>query len=135
MQNWLVRPMKDLGASGQGRATEVVAASSTGWPIQHWGESETLLLKHIKTMPTNSRGQEEGNRRCEQGQRHSVVEEKRVSPLSRVGESQDGEEHGRAQFLTEGKMSLEVKVFYHQLRFPSPVFPPAQGESSTSISK
>lgn len=64
-----------------------------------------------------------------------MVEEKRVSPLSRVGESQDGEEHGRAQLLTEWKMSLEAKAFYQQLRFPSPVFPPAQGESSTLISK
>lgn len=39
----------------------------------------------------------------EQGQRNPVGEEKRVSPLSRVGESQDGEEHGQAQLLTEGK--------------------------------
>lgn len=62
-------------------------------------------------------------------------EEKRVSPLSRVEESQDGEEHGRAQLLTEGKTSLEVKALYQQLRFPSPVFLPAQFESSTSISK
>lgn len=71
--------------------------------------------------------------RCEQGQR-KLVEEKRVSPLSRVGESQDGEEHGQAQLLTEGKTSLEAKASYQQLRFLSPVSPPARCESSTSRS-
>lgn len=73
--------------------------------------------------------------RCEPGQRKHVEEEKRVSPLSRVGESQDGEEeHGIAQLLPEGKTSLEAKASYQQLRFLSPVSPPARCESSTSRS-
>lgn len=53
------------------------------------GDESEALLKHIVAMPTNGRGQEEGNRKVQAG-----AEEKRVSPLSRVGESQDGEEHG-----------------------------------------
>lgn len=95
-----------------------------GGLVSFGGESEALLLNHIMVMPTNGRGQEEAGR-CGQGQRKSVEEEKRVSPLSRVGESQDGEEHGQVQPLTEEKMSLEAKASYQQLRFPSPVVPPA----------
>lgn len=63
-----------------------------GGLVSTGGESEAVL-KHIMVIPTNDRGQEEGIGRCEQGQRNPVGEE-RVSPLSSVGESQDGEEHG-----------------------------------------
>lgn len=84
-------------------------------PVSTAGESETLLLKHIMAMPTNGRGQEETGR-CEQGCRDPVGEEERVSPLSRLGESQDVKEQcnkGRGtQLLTEGKTSLEVNAFY-----------------------
>lgn len=96
------------------------------------GESEALLLNHIMLCQPMAEAKKKEAGRCEQ--RKPVEKEKRVSPLSRVGESQDGEEHGQAKLLTEGKTSLEAKASYQQLRFPFPVSPPAQCEFSTSRS-
>jgi hypothetical protein len=86
------------------------------------------------TMRTNGRGQEEGNRRFRQSRDREIPWERRRGSLLFPGWRMV-RNMGRAQLLTEGKTSLEVKALYQQLRFPSPVFPPAQFESSTSISK